>query len=93
MDKFHVFGERVLILPDSAENVSKGGIIFPESAKSKTYWGTVINMGDYVTCELHEGDHVFYDKYAGTPIVIDDKEYVIVKYEEILGGSVNNQND
>ena len=84
MNKFQVFGDKVLILPDSTESMSPGGIIIPPNAQSKTYWGTVINTGSSVG-SICDGDHVFYDKYAGTPIGIDGKEYIIVKQSDVLG--------
>ena len=92
MDKFQVFGERVLILPDPAENVSKGGIVIPANAQARTCWGTVIAYGNNVNSLVaYRGRHVFYEKYAGTPVEIDGKEYLIVKEADVLGGLMDDQ--
>jgi chaperonin GroES len=70
----------------------KGGIIIPDTAKEKPVEGDVISVGPGKMMEdgkrspmdVKEGDRVLFGKYAGTEIKIDDKDYVIMREEEIL---------
>ena len=70
----------------------KGGIIIPDTAKEKPMEGEVISVGPGKMMEdgkrspvdVKAGDRVLFGKYAGTEIKIDDKEYVIMREEEIL---------
>ncbi len=71
----------VLIEPVK-ETKSIGGIYLPENAKDKPQRGTVIAVGE--DCEkVKAGDKVFYTKWAGSEIKTD-KEYVVIKEENIL---------
>ena len=70
----------------------KGGIIIPDTAKEKPMEGEVVSVGPGKMMEdgkrspvdVKAGDRVLFGKYAGTEIKIDDKEYVIMREEEIL---------
>jgi chaperonin GroES len=70
-------GKRVLVFPDPAESVTKGGIIIPETAKEVPLKGRVIQVGPEVV-ECKGGDEVLYGKYSGTNITFaamsEDKE-------------------
>ena len=64
-------GDRVLIEPTAAEEVTMGGIIIPDSAKEKPLKGTVLAVGNGTKDEemvLKKGDTVLYGKYAGSEI-------------------------
>ena len=79
--------DRVLILPDAAEEKTAGGLIIPDTAKEKPLAGKVVAAGPGtkdVTMEVKEGDHVLYGKYAGTEIRIDGTDYLIMKQQDIL---------
>ena len=84
--------DRVLLKRIEEKESVKGGIIIPDTAKEKPMEGEVISVGPGKVMEdgkrspmdLKEGDHVLFGKYAGTEIKIDDKEYVIMREEEIL---------
>lgn len=86
-------GDRVLVEPVPAEEITKSGIVLPETAKEKPAEGKVIALGTGKTMkdgkkmpfEVKVGDKVIYSKYAGDEIKIDGKEYKILKEEEILG--------
>ena len=85
-------GERVLIVLVKEEEVSKGGIIIPDSAKEKPQEGKVIAVGTgkldengkVVPFNVKKGDLVLMPKYGGTEVKIDDKEYQIVREDDIL---------
>lgn len=79
--------DRVLILPNPAEEKTAGGLIIPDTAKEKPLAGKVIAVGpgtSEVTMEVKAGDQVLYGKYAGQEIQIDGESYLIMKQNDIL---------
>ena len=90
--KIRPLGERVLIELVKEEEVSKGGIIIPDSAKEKPQEGKVIAVGTgkldkngkILPFNVKKGDLVLMPKYGGTEVKIDDKEYQIVREDDIL---------
>jgi chaperonin GroES len=85
-------GDRVIIEPQSADQVTQSGIFIPDSAQEKPQSGTVIAVGPGKTSDegklipmsVKEGDVIIYAKYGGTELKIDSKEYLIVKESDIL---------
>ena len=74
-----------------AEETTKGGIILTGSAKEKPSVAEVISVGPggvvdgkTVTMTVKPGDKVITDKYAGTKVLLDEVEYIIVKQGDIL---------
>ena len=84
--------DRVLVELLDEKVVSKGGIIIPDTAKEKPQEGKVIAVGTgklddegkKVPFNVKKGDRVLMPKYGGTEVKIDDKEYQIVREEDIL---------
>ena len=79
--------DRVLILPNPAEQVTAGGLIIPDTAKEKPLAGKIIAAGPgtkEVTMEVKVGDQVLYGKYSGTEISHEGVTYIIMKQSEIL---------
>ena len=79
--------DRVLILPNPAEQVTAGGLIIPDTAKEKPLAGKIIAVGPGtkdVTMEVKAGDEVLYGKYSGTEITYQGTSYIIMKQSEIL---------
>lgn len=79
--------DRVLIEPMAAEEVTKSGIIIPDSAKEKPLRGTVVAVGPGTKDEemtLKPGDVVLFGKYAGTEISCEDKKYIIMRQADVL---------
>ena len=79
--------DRVLILPQAAEEKTIGGIIIPDTAKEKPLMGKVVAVGPGtadVKMEVKEGDTVLYGKYAGTELNIEGVDYLIMKQSDIL---------
>ena len=77
--------DRVLILPNPAEEKTAGGLIIPDTAKEKP--GKVVAVGpgtSEVKMEVKEGDQVLYGKYAGQEIQVDGVDYLIMKQNDIL---------
>ncbi|HAU30954.1 MAG: 10 kDa chaperonin [Desulfotomaculum sp. 46_296] len=86
-------GERVVIKPLPSEEVTKGGIVLPETAKEKPQEGEVVAVGPgrlldngtRVSIDLQVGDKILFSKYAGNEIKLDDVEYLIMRESDILG--------
>ena len=85
-------GNRVLAQRSEQEEVLKGGIILPDSAKKKQESATVVAVGPgkqkedgtYDKMDVKIGDLILIDKYAGQEVTIDDIEYIIVKSDDVI---------
>ena len=80
-------GDRVVLEQLVAEETTKSGIVLPGQNKEKPQQAEVIAVGpgtEEVKMEVKKGDEVIYSKYSGTEVKIDDKEYIIVKQNDIL---------
>lgn len=90
--KLEPLGDRVLIRPAKREEVSKGGIVLPDTAKEKPQEGEVIAVGQgkmtedgkRIAMDVKVGDIVVYAKYAGTEFKVDDEELIIIRDSDIL---------
>jgi chaperonin GroES len=92
MTKIEPLGDRVVIKPTPKEEVSKGGIVLPDTAEEKPQEGEIIAAGPgrltedgkRIAMEVKKGDKVIYSKYAGTEFKLDDEELVIMREGDIL---------
>ena len=92
MAKLEPLGDRVVIKPTPKEDVSKGGIVLPDTAKEKPQEGKIIAVGPgrltedgkRIAMEVKKGDKVIYSKYAGTEFKLDEEELVIMREGDIL---------
>ena len=83
--------DRVVVKPLTREEVTKGGIVLPDTAKEKPQEGEVVavgagRMGDdgkRIPMEVKVGDTVIYAKYAGTEWKYEDEEYLILRESDI----------
>ena len=90
--KIKPLGDRVLVEPIKEEEVAKGGIIIPDSAREKPQEGKVIAVGtgkidkegNKVLFNVKKGDIVLMPKYGGTEVKLDGKTYQIMREEDIL---------
>jgi len=84
--------DRVLVKQSKAEERTAGGIVLPDTAKEKPQRGKVVAVGPGKLLDtgkrgemsVKKGDEVFYAKYSGSEIKIDDEEYVILKETDVL---------
>ena len=84
--------DRVLLKRLEEQEVKKGGIIIPDTAKEKPQEAKVIEVGKgrvsddgkVAPLEVKKGDKVLIGKFSGTEVEIDGEEHVIVREEEIL---------
>ena len=92
MKSIQPLGDRVLVEPLKESEVTKGGIIIPDTAKEKPQEGRVIAVGTgkidddgkKIPFNVKKGDKVLMPKYGGTEIKMDGKEYQIMREEDIL---------
>jgi len=90
--KIRPVGDRVVVKPSAKEEVTKSGIVIPDTAKEKPQEGTVIAVGsgrlldngDRAPIDLREGDRVLFAKYGGTEFKLDGEEYLVLKENDIL---------
>ena len=86
-------GDRVLVEILEAEEVTKGGIVLPDTAQEKPQQAKVVSVGKgklsddgkVLPLEVKEGDVVLFGKYSGTELKIDDRSLLMLKEEDILG--------
>jgi len=84
--------DRVLVKQSAAEEKTAGGIVLPDTAQEKPQRGKVVAVGPGRILDsgkrggmsLKKGDEVFYGKYSGTEVKIDDEEYVLIKESDVL---------
>ena len=92
MGKIRPVGDRVVVKPAAKEEVTKSGIVIPDTAKEKPQEGTVIAVGsgrlldngDRAVIDVREGDRVLFAKYGGTEFKLDGEEYLVLKESDIL---------
>jgi chaperonin GroES len=85
-------GDRVVVKPTAREEMTKTGIVLPDTAKEKPQEGTILAVGPGRTLDdgkrepldVKAGQKVLYARYAGTEFKIDGDEYLIVSQKDIL---------
>jgi len=90
--KIKPLGERVLVEPIKEEEVAKGGIIIPDSAREKPQEGKVVaagpgrkdDDGKRIPMDVAKGDRVLYAKYAGTEVSVGGHDYLILRESDVL---------
>jgi len=91
--KLQPLSDRLLVKPLESEQVSKSGIVIPDTAKEKPQEGEVVAVGPgrldkdgkRVPMEIKVGDKVIFSKYGGDEFKIGDQEYKIIREDEVLG--------
>ena len=89
MSKINIkpLADRVLVEPAVAETTTASGIIIPDSAKEKPQKGTIVAVGTGTKDEpltVKVGDEVLYGKYSGTELVVEGKDYLIMRESDIF---------
>jgi chaperonin GroES len=85
-------GDRIVAKALSAEEVTPGGIVLPDSAQEKPLEGEVIAVGPGAQLDsgkirpmdVKPGDKIIYGKYAGTEVKVGKEEYIILRQEDVL---------
>ena len=84
--------DRIVIQPSPAEEMTKGGIILPDTVKEKPVVGEVVaagpgrrgDDGKLIPMEVKVGDKVLYGKYSGQEVTLDRQEYLIMRESDIF---------
>ena len=90
--KIRPLHDRLLVERLEEQEVKKGGIIIPDTAKEKPQEakviavgnGKVTNEGKKIPLDVKAGDKILFGKYSGSEVKIDDKEYLILREEDVL---------
>jgi len=85
-------GDRIVVKPGKEEEVTRGGIVLPDTARKKPREGDVLAVGpgkmlengERAPMEVSVGDLVIYSEYGGTEITVDGEELVILDEGSIL---------
>jgi chaperonin GroES len=83
--------DRVIVQPAKAEEMTKSGLVIPDSAQEKPQRGTIVAVGPgkmkddgtRATVDVKVGDTVIYSKYGGTDVKIEGEEYKILRADDI----------
>jgi chaperonin GroES len=84
--------DRILVERLEEQEQKRGGIIIPDTAKEKPQEGKVIAVGTgkvaddgkRLALDVKVGDKILFGKYSGSEVKVDDKEYLIMREEDIL---------
>ncbi len=84
--------DRVVVKPFEEQEIKKGGIIIPDTAKEKPMQGEIIEVGPgrmtdegkRLPLEVKKGDRVLYGKYSGTEVSIEGEELLIMRESDIF---------
>ena len=90
--KIRPLHDRILVTRIEAQDVGRGGIISPDTAKEKPQEGKVVAVGNgkmtdegkRVALDVHAGDRILFGKYTGSEVTVEDAEYVIMREEDVL---------
>jgi chaperonin GroES len=85
--------DRILVRRVEERETTKSGLIIPDTAKEKPQDGEVLAVGKgkvkddgkVIPMQLKPGDRVLFGKYAGTDIILDGEDYLIMREDEVLG--------
>jgi chaperonin GroES len=91
--KIRPLQDRVIVKRIEEEEMTKGGIVIPDTAKEKPQEGKVIAVGKgkvtedgkVIPLDVKAGDRILFGKYSGTEIKIEGEEHLIMREEDILG--------
>ena len=90
--KIRPLHDRLLVERLEEKEVKKGAIIIPDTAKEKPQEGKVIAVGNgkvtdegkKIPLDVKAGDKILFGKYSGSEVKLDDKEYLIMREEDVL---------
>ena len=91
--KLKPLGSRVVVKPLEREEMTKSGILLPDTSKEKPQEGKVLSVGpgdrhpdtgERIPVELKVGERILFQKYAGTEFKLDDVELLILAEKDVL---------
>src|SRR6195256_1355927 len=93
-------GDRGIVKPKEKEDITKSGIVLPDTASEKPQEGSVLAVGPgrvldngkRVELDVKAGDKVLFAKYAGTEVKLDGEEYLVIRENDLLAIVTNGKN-
>lgn len=90
--RLHPLADRIVVRPIKKDEVTRGGIVLPDTAQEKPQEGEVIAVGPgrltedgkRLPMDVAAGDKVLYAKYGGTEIRLDDEDLLILRDSDVL---------
>jgi len=90
--KIRPLHDRILVKRMEEQEVRRGGIIIPDTAKEKPQEGKVVAVGNgkvteegkKIPLDVKGGDRILFGKYSGNEVKIEDEEYIIMREEDVL---------
>jgi len=90
--KLQPLADRLVVKPMAREEITKGGIVLPDTAKEKPQEGEILAVGPgkmaedgkRIAMDVKVGDIVLYAKYGGTEIKVDGEDLIILRESDIL---------
>ena len=90
--KLRPLGDRVVVQPSARDEMTKSGIVIPDTAKEKPQEGMILAVGPgrvlddgkREQMDIKTGDKVLYAKYAGIEFKIEGEDLLIVSQKDIL---------
>ncbi len=90
-------GDRVIVQPREKEEMTKSGIVLPDTATEKPQEGSVLAVGPgrmldngkRVEMDVKAGDKVLFAKYAGTEVKLDGEDYLVIRESDLLAVVTN----
>ena len=85
-------GDRIVVQPTPREEMTKSGIVLPDTAKERPQEGTILSVGPGRTLDdgsreamdVEVGQKILFQKYAGTEFKLDDEELLILSQKDVL---------
>ena len=85
--------DRIVVLPNEAEQTTASGLVIPDTAKEKPQQGAVVavgpgrwsdDKGTHSPLDIKVGDIVLYSKYGGTEVTVDGEDLLILTSRDVL---------
>ena len=90
--KLKPLGDRLVVRPSAREEMTKSGIVLPDTTKERPQEGTILSVGPGRTLddgsreamEVQAGQKILFQKYAGTEFKLDEEELLILSQKDVL---------
>ena len=90
--KLKPLGDRIVVRPTPREEMTKSGIVLPDTAKERPQEGTILSIGPGRTLDdgsreamdVEVGQKILFQKYAGTEFKLDDEDLLILSQKDVL---------
>ncbi len=84
IEAMKLVGDRILVVKDKPQEKSASGILLPDEVNNDPI-AKIVSVGPEVEIEVISGDYIMHVAYAGQAFKIDDREYIVLQENEIIG--------